>query len=197
MNQHLYIYIPVCCLAASAAVSMAECVDCSCAETENDDCNNSIADVSKSLFPDLVAETDCLECAPETVAEVKTESYEPNYVDNYHPPVLECLIEKCVRILCMMTLEFLELHVRPEVVEVDCNEAENYNAENEHVLRCPLCLCLVCYSVTLSTASLVVSVRKDEGISDVYDEACCKYRNHDGDDRKRHEVAACLEKSVS
>ena len=134
MNQHLYIYIPVCCLAASAAVSMAECVDCSCAETENDDCNNSIADVSKSLLPDLVAETDCLECAPETVAEVKTESYEPYDVDNYHPPVLECLVKKEVRILSVLTHEFLELHVSPEMVEVESHETENYDTEKKHVL---------------------------------------------------------------
>ena len=134
MNQHLYIYIPVCCLAASAAVSMAECVDCSCAETENDDCYNCIADVSESLLPDLVAETDCLECAPETVAKVKTESYEPYDVNHNHPPVLECLVEEEVRVLSVVAHELLKLHFSPEVVEVERYKTEYYNSEEKHVL---------------------------------------------------------------
>ena len=120
--------------ASAAAVSLAECVDCSCAETENDDCYNNVTDISKSLFPYLVAETDSLECAPETVAKVKTESYEPYYIDNNHPPVLECLVEEEVRILCVLTHELLKLHLSPEMVEVESNDTENYNTEKKHVL---------------------------------------------------------------
>ena len=183
--------------AAEETVSLAVSVDCYNCETENDDRYKSIADISESLFPDLVAQTHCLECTPETVAEVKTESYEPYDVDNYHPPVLECLVEKEIRILSVLDHELLELHVSPEVVEVECHEAENDNTEKKHVLRSPLCLCLVSYSITLSTACLIVSVREDEGIDDVNDETSCKNRNHDGYDRKRHEFATCCEKAVS
>ena len=121
-------------LAAEASVRLEECVYSCCAEAENDDSNYSIADVSESLLPVLVAETHSLECAPEAMAEVKTECNKPNDVENNHPPVLECLIEKEVRVLCVMTLELLELHLSPEVVEVDCYDTENYNTKNEHVL---------------------------------------------------------------
>ena len=125
------------CFGLAAAVCLDESVDCCCAEAENDDRYNCIADVCESLLPDLVAETDCLECAPETVAEVKTESYEPYDVDNYHPPVLECLVEEEVRILSMLAHELLELHLSPEMIEVECYKTENDNSENEHVLRRP------------------------------------------------------------
>ena len=84
------------CFGLAAAVCLDETVDCCCAEAENDDCYNCIADVSESLLPDLVAETDCLECAPETVEEVLAESCEPDHVYNYHPSALECCVEKLV-----------------------------------------------------------------------------------------------------
>ena len=38
---------------------------------------------------------------------------------------------------------------------------------------------------------------EDESVDDVYEEACSKYRNHDCDDRESHEVASCLEETVS
>ena len=184
-------------LAASAA-GVAECIDCSCAEAENDNCYEEVAEVGESLLPDLVAQTHCLECAPETVAEVKTEGYEPYDVDNYHPPVLECCVEEEVRILCVLTHELLELHLSPEVVQVECDETENDNSENKHILCCPrTSLSLVCNCITLSTTSLVVTVRKNECVSDVHDETERKYRDHDSYDRKCHEVASCLEETVS
>ena len=185
-------------LAAEASVRLEECVYSCCAEAENDDSNYSIADVSESLLPDLVAETDCLECAPETVAKVKTESYEPYDVDNYHPPVLECLVEEEVRVCSVLTHELLKLHLSPEVVEVECEETKNDDTENEHVLRSPrLSLALASAGVTLKTAaSTKVTCSEDECINDVYEETSCENWNHDGHDRKRHEIATSLEKSV-
>ena len=47
--------------ASAAAVSLAECVDCSSAETENDDCYNNVTDIGKPLLPYLIAESDTLE----------------------------------------------------------------------------------------------------------------------------------------
>ena len=87
------------CFGLAAAVCLDESVDCCCAEAENDDRYNCIADVCESLLPDLVAETDCLECAPETVEEVLAKSCEPDHVKNYHPTVLECSVEQEVSLL--------------------------------------------------------------------------------------------------
>ena len=127
------------CLAAAAAtakktVCLKISVNSHYREAENDKCYESITDEVKSLLPDLVAHTDSLECAPETVAEVKTECYEPNDVKCYNPPVLECLVKKEVRVFSMLTHEFLKLHLSPEVVEVECDEAKNNDSEKEHVL---------------------------------------------------------------
>ena len=94
-----------------AAACLDESVDCCCAEAENDDRYNCIADVCKSLLPDLVAETDCLECAPETVAEVKTESYEPYDVENNYPKLLESDVKKYIRVCSVLTHELLKLHL--------------------------------------------------------------------------------------
>ena len=117
-----------------AAAYLEEGVDCCCAEAENDDGNYCIADVSESLLPYLVAETDSLECAPQTVAKVKTESYEPYDVNHNHPLVLECLVEEEVRVLSVVTHELLKLHFSPEVVEVERYKTEYYNSEEKHVL---------------------------------------------------------------
>ena len=116
------------------SVCLSECVDCNSAEAEDDNCNKDITDDGKSLLPLLVAETDSLECAPETVAKVKSESYEPNDVENYNPKALECLVKKEVRVFSVLAHELLELHLSPEVVEVESDEAENYDSEKKHVL---------------------------------------------------------------
>ena len=119
------------------AVCVETCIDCNCCKAENDDSNYNIADVHESLLPNLVAHSDALECAPETMAEVETESSEPNEV-NYNPnPVSECRVEENVWILSMVSLELSELHVSPEVVEVECYNTKNDNSENEHVLGSP------------------------------------------------------------
>ena len=85
-GQPLDLYVSL--LAAAAAeeaVCLKVCVHSHCAEAENDDYYECISDVGQSLFPDLVAPSDGLECAPEAVAEVKSECYEPYDVDNDHP----------------------------------------------------------------------------------------------------------------
>ena len=71
------------------------------------------------------------------MAEVKTEGYKPYDVDCYYPPVLECEVEENIRVFSVLTHELLELHVSPEVVEVESYETENNDSEKEHVLRCP------------------------------------------------------------
>ena len=124
-------------LLADDSVSVEASVYSNCREAENDYCYECIADIGESLLPVLVAETHALECAPETVAEVKTESYEPYDVNNNPDPAAECGVEEVVRVCCMVALELCELHVSPEVVEVECDDTENDNSEYEHVLCCP------------------------------------------------------------
>ena len=127
------------CLAAAAAtakktVCLKVSVNSYNREAENDNRNECVTDVHESLLPDLVAQTHCLECAPETVAKVKTKSYKPYDVENYYPEILECCLEKLVRILSVLAHELLKLHLSPEVVEVESDETKNNDSEKEHVL---------------------------------------------------------------
>ena len=68
------------------------------------------------------------------MCEVEAESYEPYDVDENHPPVLECLVEEKIRISSVLAHELLELHVSPEMVEVESHKSEDDDSENEHVL---------------------------------------------------------------
>jgi len=123
--------------AADQPVCLAECVYCNSYKSENDDSYENITDDVESLLPDLVAHSDGLECTPETVSEVESESCEPYDVDEDYPPVLECSIEKEVWIFSVCSHELLKLHLCPEMVEVEGDESENYDSENKHVLRSP------------------------------------------------------------
>ena len=123
--------------ALEKAVSLSECVESDSAEAENYNSDKKVSDDIESLLPDLVAHSDCLERAPETVSEVEAEGAEPYDVDKHHPPVSECLVEQEVRVCSVFSHELLELHFSPEMVQVECEETENYDAQNEHVLRCP------------------------------------------------------------
>ena len=120
--------------AAEKSVSLYKCVNCNSAEAKNYNSYESVTNVSESLLPFLVAHTDSLECTPETVAEVKTESYEPYDVENYNPPILECCVKKIVRFGSVVAHELLKLHLSPEVVEMECDETKNNDSEKKHVL---------------------------------------------------------------
>ena len=119
---------------AEDSVCVEASIDCYGSEAENDHSCNCISDAHESLFPYLVAHSDALECAPEAVAEVKTESCEPYEVCCNPDPAAECCVEEFVRVCCMVALELCELHVSPEVVEVECKDSEDDDSEHEHVL---------------------------------------------------------------
>ena len=144
---------------AEDAVCVEACVDCNCCEAENDDCYEYVTYPHESLLPVLVAESDALECAPETMAEVESESHEPYEVSCYPDPASECCVEENIWIFSMLAHELVKLHLSPEVVEVESKDSENNDSDYKHVLCCPrLCFCLVCHCITLCAASLVVSV---------------------------------------
>ena len=68
------------------------------------------------------------------MGEVEEYCDEPDDVDDQYPDVAECGSEELVRIFSMVSHEFLELHVSPEMREVEEENAENHDAEHEHVL---------------------------------------------------------------
>ena len=120
--------------AADQTVCLKECVYCNSCKSEDDDSYEDVTDDVKSLLPDLVAHSDSLESAPETVCKVESEGTEPYDVDEYHPPVLECCVEQEIWIFSVCSHKLLKLHLCPEMVEVECEESENDDSENQHVL---------------------------------------------------------------
>lgn len=112
---------------------MAECIYRYRYESEDYDGCEDVAEYLESLLPDAVAETHCLECAPETVCKVEAERSEPYDIKESHPPCSECRVEQFVRVLCVRAHELLELHVSPEMREVEAEDAEYDNSEGEHV----------------------------------------------------------------
>ena len=113
---------------------MEECVDCYCGEHHPDDCSHDDAEYLESLHPNLVVPTHGLEHAPEAMAEVEPYCAEPCDVDDQYPDASEGLLEKHVRVLSLASAEFEELHLGPEVCEVEEQDTENDDSEYEHVL---------------------------------------------------------------
>ena len=157
-----------------------QCIYSYCCEACEYDCSENISDNFKSLEPDHIVPSESLECAPEAVSKVEPESSEPYKVNHYIVPVSESCCKEKVRILCMCTHKFFELHVCPEMGKVESKDAENDYTEYNHVLRCPrISFCLACYSIAVvSSASFKVAASKYESVDDVDNETKCKNRNH-------------------
>ena len=65
-----------------------------------------------------------------------------------------------------------ELHLRPEVEQVDQESAQDDEAQYEHVFRSPCHARLLHrHGVTLRTACLVVVQREDDGVEEVDEDA--------------------------
>ena len=68
----------------------------------------------------------------------------------------------------MFAHDLHELHLRPEVEEVDQQAAQDDEAQYEHVLRSPgYARLLHRYGITLRSARLVVVQREDDGVDEV------------------------------
>ena len=123
----------------SDKIRMDESVDGRGDEKEDDQGGHDDADDLKPLEPDLVVPTNCLEHAPETMAEVQPYSGEPDQVDDEHPPFAEGRAKQGVRIVFEVSdAEHLrELHLGPEVGKMEEQQAEDHDTKDEHVLCRP------------------------------------------------------------
>ncbi len=182
-------------------VGLDEGVDGSGNEEEDDEGRYDDSDDLEPLEPGAAAPADGLEHAPEAMDEVEPYCAEPDDIEDEDPPSAEGDIEQQVGIVLVVAYaEHLgELHLGPEVGEVEADETEDDNAEDEHVLGGPGVSCgLAGHFVTLhSSAGLDVLVRKPAAIDDVDEETECKDGHHDGDESRAHEVASELEQAVT
>ena len=182
-------------------VGLDEGVDRSGDEEEDDEDGDDDADDLESLEPGLSTPADGLEHAPETMHEVQAHSSEPDEIEDEDPPFAEGDVQQEVGIVLEIAhSEHLgQLHLGPEMGEVEADEAEDDDTEDEHVLGGPgVSIGLAGYLVALPTATgLHVLPRKPASINDMDKESEGEDRNHDVDERSAHEIAAELEQAVS
>ena len=120
-------------------VRLAESVDCDSNEHEADQGCDDDADDLESLEPGLSAPAHCLEHAPEAVAEVEPDHYEPCDVEDKDNRVAEYRGEEEVRIVLESsdpeeTEQLRKLHLCPEMEQVEAYESNDDDSQNEHVL---------------------------------------------------------------
>ena len=118
----------------SLLLSHDESVDSNGCETKPNKGGEDNADDLEPLHPCLVVPTYCLEHTPESVAKMEPDRAEPYYIDDKHPYIAESCCQEQVWILSLASAEFFELHLCPEMGEMEEEDAEDYDTEYEHVL---------------------------------------------------------------
>ena len=182
-------------------VGLDEGVDGSGNEQEDDDGSDDHADDLEPLEPGLSAPADRLEHAPEAVYEVEPDGGEPDEIEDEDPPFAERGIQQEVRIVFEIadSKHLGQLHLGPEMGQVEADETEDDDAEDEHILGGPgIGFGLAGHFIALpASAGFHILPRQPASIDDVHEEAKCKDRHHDVNESRAHEVAAELEQAVS
>ena len=119
-----------------------------CHETKNDDCRYNIANHLPAAEPYLVVNTKCLHCAPDTVCKVKPQCNKPNNIKRRINRAAECAynVSRTVRHIAHYiglnmhahhVQNLRQLHLCPEIEEVQTHAKDNNDTKDKHVLRCP------------------------------------------------------------
>jgi len=182
-------------------VGLDEGVDSSGDEEEDDDASDDGADDLEPLEPGLSAPANGLEHAPETMGDVQADCHEPDDVEEDDPPFAEGDVQQEVGIVLIIAhAEHLgQLHLGPEVGEMEADESDDDDAEDEHVLGGPgVGSGLAGHFVALpATACFQILPGQPASVDDVDEEAEGEDGDHDGDEAGAHEVAAELEQAVT
>ena len=181
-------------------VGLDEGIDRSGDEEKDDDAGDDNADDLEPLEPGLSAPADGLEHAPEAMHEVHEHRCEPDDVEDDHPPFAEGDVQQEVGIVLEVadTEHLGQLHLGPEMGEMEADESDDDDAEDKHVLGGPgIGGGFAGHLVALPTAAgLKVLPGQPATIDDMDEEAERKDRDHDGDESGAHEVTAKLEQAV-
>ena len=132
------------------------------------------------------------------MGEVEPDCTEPHQIEDCNPPYSESPVEQSVRIRHFLTCELLELHICPEMGEVEGDETEDDDSEHYHIAGSPgICLCLAGNSITaIASAGTEIGPGEVASVEDVDEEPECKHRHHHSHNRQGHKVATGLEKTV-
>ena len=132
------------------------------------------------------------------MAQVEPHSEEPDDVDEQNPPLSEGQGKEFVRIAFLSPGKHCELHLGPEMGEMESEDAEHDDAENQHILCCPGVCCgdTLAFIAAETSACLDVEGGDVDAVGNVDNETERKDRNHHGDNWQSHELTTFLEKSV-
>ena len=182
-------------------VGLDEGVDRGEDEEEDDDDRNDGADDLEPLEPGLSAPADGLEHAPETVGDVQAHCNEPDDVEEDDPPFAEGDVQQEVGIVLIIAhAEHLgQLHLGPEMGQVEADETDDDDTEYEHVLGRPgIGRSLARHFIALpAAAGLEVLPGEPAAVDDVDQETEGEDGDHNGNESGAHEVAAELEQAVT
>ena len=182
-------------------IRLDEGVDRGDDEHQADQGNEDQADDLHALEPGLAVPAHGLEHAPETVYHVHPEGREPDQVDDNDPPAAEGNLQQQIGIILEVAYaeHLRQLHLGPEMGQVEGDQAQDHDAQHEHVLGRPgIRRGLAGHVIALPAAACAdILPGQPEAVQDVDGESQRQDRDHDGDDRRGHEVAAQLEQAVA
>ena len=114
-------------------------------EAEEYECSDDIGETLEAGIPRVVGPTHALEHRPYAVCEVEPQGCEPYDVEGYEVPLREGVFDQSGAVngriserVLMTAHDLDELHLRPEVEEVECQTAQNDESDDEHVFRSPI-----------------------------------------------------------
>ena len=158
-------------------------------------CNNQsvyFSDAFPTANPNLIVQTYGMESRPETVTEVKPQGPYPNDVNKSHHRVGELVDNQFIGIFSRSSPDkMLQLHLRPEIEQMDNDNPQYDYTEYQHVARLPGGrFRQILHGITHVSASFPVIQGDDESIKDMNNESQCQHRHHNPDkDIRIHEFA--------
>ena len=165
---------------AAAADALEEEDDNHQREAQEYNRGDDVGDALQTGIPRVVGPAHGLEHRPHAVREVEPQGGKPQQIDNHVVPLREGVGDErstvggaeAQRVL-VLAHDFHELHLRPEVEQVEQQSAQDNPSQQQHVLRSPLyALLLDRDGVTLVASCTVVVHREDEGVDEVNQYAC-------------------------
>lgn len=121
------------------------------------DSSPSASSLLEAWQPSCVVGTERLESTPEAVSHVEPESGKAHEIHYESDGASKSLVEIPSAFVYMVSQHFRELHLSPELNEVESHKAHDDNTEDEHVLRSPFHVFRTCaHFITVVSARFLV-----------------------------------------
>ena len=155
-------------------------------EAYADERSHDGGDTFPTVEPLLVVPADGVDGAPEAVREVEPQGYVPDQIAQNHEGLAEVVADEGGSVLrrdhlagqrhFMVSGEFSEHHLVPELTQVKAHEADHNHADGEHVLRCPAYARRTGVDrIAIVTASLAILQRQHRCINEMEHHEAAQY----------------------